>query len=447
MQTKNYICFVNDHSGSMAYVTKAAIQDYNTIISVVKDAATREKQDTIVNTVGFGFVHYPVQRQVVNSNPHVLEPINFWPANGNTPLFDAIGEAVELLQSVPDSGSSNVSFLVSITTDGEENYSKKFNNRSIKDLITGLQDSGRWTFVIRVPKGYKNNVKNFGIPEGNIQEWETTSEGMQKATISTQAAVNNYFSARSAGKTSSTVFYADASQVDTSKLVPITKEVSMYLVPHNEMGIEIQKFILKHRMQYLKGAAFYQLTKTEARVQPDKMVLVRDRATGEIYAGKDARKMIGLPDNSNARLHPGDHKNYDIFIQSSSVNRKLVAGSAVVYWEKVGVPFTEDDLAYLKPKQQAVEPIKVEPTNKPTKSPIPVQKKAKDGGYEQNVKIKAKPIDVPSVNGQLVKFFETRKLAREYSNVYNKSGAKDTTTYHQDDIVGNENNYRWFVYI
>ena len=164
------------------------------------------------------------------------------------------------------------------------------------------------------------------------------------------------------------------------------------------------------------------------------MVLVRDRATGEIYAGKDARKMIGLPDNSNARLHPGDHKNYDIFIQSSSVNRKLVAGSAVVYWEKVGVPFTEDDLAYLKPKQQAVEPIKVEPTNKPTKSPIPVQKKVVVATG-------------PSVNGQPVKFFETRKLAREYSNVYNKSGAKDVTIYPTDSIVGNTNNYRWFVFV
>jgi len=444
---KNYICFVNDHSGSMRFLTEAAIRDYNSIIESVKNAATREMQDTIVNTVGFGFGHPSIMRQVINSNPHVLNPVISWPTVGQTPLYDAIGDAIDLLKSVPDHENSKVSFLVSITTDGGENDSTKYNRSSIRSIIEQHQASGRWTFVIRVPFGNKKTVANIGIPEGNIQEWETTSEGMQKATISTQAAVNNYFSARSAGKTSSTVFYADASQVDTSKLVPITKEVSMYLVPRNEMGIEIQKFILKHRMQYLKGAAFYQLTKTEARVQPDKMVLVRDRATGEIYAGKDARKMIGLPDNSNARLHPGDHKNYDIFIQSSSVNRKLVAGSAVVYWEKVGVPFTEDDLAYLKPKQQAVEPIKVEPTNKPTKSPIPVQKKAKDGGYEQNVKIKAKPIDVPSVNGQLVKFFETRKLAREYSNVYNKSGAKDTTTYHQDDIEGNENNYRWFVYI
>ena len=48
---------------------------------------------------------------------------------------------------------------------------------------------------------------------------------------------------------------------------------------------------------------------------------------------------------------------------------------------------------------------------------------------------------------EFVKFFETRKLAREYSNAYNTSGVKDTTVYNQDDIAGNANNYRWFVFI
>jgi hypothetical protein len=107
-----------------------------------------------------------------------------------------------------------------------------------------------------------------------------------------------------------------------------------------------------------------------------KQVLVRDQATGKIFAGKEARSMIGLPSDRNARLHPGDHKAYDIFIQSESVNRKLVAGSGVVYWKEVGVPFTEADLAYLKPKTPAtpapVQLLQVPVSTTPTKSPIPV---------------------------------------------------------------------------
>ena len=130
-------------------------------------------------------------------------------------------------------------------------------------------------------------------------------------------------------------------------------------------------------MDYLKGAAFYQLSKTESKVSYTKQVLVRERVTGKIFAGKEARAMIGLPSDRNARLHPGDHKNYDLFIQSESVNRKLVGGSGVIYWKEVGVPFTDADLAYLQPKPVVAVPtvpqlIAVPVTNRPTKSPIPV---------------------------------------------------------------------------
>jgi len=433
---KNYICFVNDHSGSMRFLTEAAIRDYNSIIESVKNAATREMQDTIVNTVGFGFGHPSIMRQVINSNPHVLNPVISWPAIGQTPLYDAIGDAIDLLKSVPDHENSKVSFLVSITTDGGENDSTKYNRSNIRSIIEQHQASGRWTFVIRVPFGNKKTVANIGIPEGNIQEWETTDKGLKASTIKTQSAVDQFFTMRSSGRRSSTTFYADASNVDTSNLVDITSEISLYVVPVDKMGIEIRDFILEHRMEYLKGAAFYQLTKTEARVQPTKLILVRDRGTGKIYAGKDARSMIGLPSDKNARLHPGDHKNFDIFIQSSSVNRKLVGGTGVVYWSKIGVPFTDKDLEYLKPKAKtaAVELPKVEPTNKPTKSPIPVQNKVLS----------------PSVNGKFVVFFSTRKEARDYNLKYNRTGVKDLNMLSNSDlgtVVGNTYNYRWFVFV
>lgn len=434
--TKTYIGFVNDHSGSMWHLAKAAIKDYNSIIESVKNAATREMQDTIVNTVCFGLNHPSITRQVINSNPHVLNPVISWPAIGQTPLYDAIGDAIDLLKSVPDYDNSNVSFLVSITTDGGENNSNRYDMISIRFLIEQLQASGRWTFVIRVPVGNKKFVANIGIPVGNIQEWETTNEGLEASTVKTQSAVDQFFTMRSSGRRSSTTFYADASNVDTSNLVDITSEISLYVVPVDKMGIEIRDFILEHRMEYLKGAAFYQLTKTEARVQPAKLILVHDRGTGKIYAGKDARSMIGLPSDKNARLHPGDHKNFDIFIQSFSVNRKLVGGTVVVYWSKIGVPFTDKDLEYLKPKAKtaAVELPKVEPANKPTKSPIPVQNKVLS----------------PSVNGKFVVFFSTRKEARDYNLKYNRTGVKDLNMLSNSDlgtVVGNTYNYRWFVFV
>jgi hypothetical protein len=89
--------------------------------------------------------------------------------------------------------------------------------------------------------------------------------------------------------------------------------------------------------------------------------------------------MLGLPSNQNTRLHPGDHGNFDLFIQSESINRKLVGGTGVAYMAKLGTEFTQAEIdLYTKPKATVVtkpavvELPKVWCTNKPTKSPIPV---------------------------------------------------------------------------
>lgn len=71
MQQKTYIGRVNDHSASMKPLRTAAMKDYNVQIAAIKDAATRERQDTIVSVVGVGIDNsgWGTQRQVVISNP------------------------------------------------------------------------------------------------------------------------------------------------------------------------------------------------------------------------------------------------------------------------------------------------------------------------------------------------------------------------------------------
>ena len=433
---KNYIGFVNDHFGSMSHLARAAMNDYNANIAAIKEAATQEMLDTVVSVVGVGYPNdHQVTRQVQISNPHVLKPVTKWAVQGGTPLYDGIASMINLLKDLPDANEPNVSFLVMITTDGEECSSRSYNKNSLTNLIAEVANNGRWTFVFRVPKGEKYRIADLGVPAGNIQEWETSVAGMEKATTATKQAVDTYFTARSTGSKSSTTFYADANKVDTSILTDISKEVSLYVVPDADMGIEMRPFILRHRMEYLKGAAFYQLTKTEARVSHTKLIAIRDRNTGHVYSGFDARKMIGLPTDKNARLHPGDHGNFDLFIQSESINRKLVGGTGVLYWPKIGVPFTDADLAYLQPKPatNSIGPLvlpKVEATGKPTKSPIPKKPKVTD----------------PTVCGKPVQFFPTRREARSHIGS-NGSGVKDVDTFAIADVVGTTFGQRWFVYL
>jgi hypothetical protein len=436
---KNYICFVNDHSGSMAgQKAESAKQDYNAMISTIKDAATRDMLDTVVSVIGVGFPSgSETTRQVVISNPHVLKPIDSWPCPGGTPLYDGIGDMIALCEGLPDARDPNVSFLIQITTDGEECSSRKENLNTISAKIRRAQATGRWTFTARIPKGNRRLFEGLGIPEDNIYEWENSAAGMQQATVQTAQAMNNYYAIRSSGLKGTSVFYTDASKVDTSQLVDISNKVSIYIVegPGVQQGVEIREFILKKRSQYLKGAAFYQLTKSESKIAETKLVVVRDRSSGRVYGGQQARTMVGLPQYGNARLHPGDHKNYDIFIQSESVNRKLVKGTGVIYWEEKGVPFTQEELErFLKPAAPAVSALPPKPaivqlpavpvSYRPTPSPIPVAKQAQ----------------VPFVNGRAIKLFLKREDARKAGSLI------DLKKVDWAKKVGVGPNDRWAVY-
>lgn len=428
---KNYIGFVNDHSGSMSHLARAATSDYNANITAVKNAASREMLDTIVSVVGIGVGNggFGVERQITISNPHVLNPVTRWSTDGGTPLFDGVGNMIELFKSLPDYYSNDVSFLVVTTTDGQEMHSKKYTRESLARTIAEVSRDGRWTFVFRVPKGARDTLHGLGIPDGNIQEWETTTAGMAASTQATTQAMDSYYTTRSSGAKSSNVFYANAAAVDAKALAATLKDisgdVSLYVVPDDQNGVEIRPFILTKRMEYLKGSAFYQLTKTEARVSETKLIAIRNRTDGKIYSGIEARKLIGMPVSGNARLHPGDHGNFDIFIQSESTNRKLVGGTGVLYWKAIGKPFTAADEAYLQPKP-VVPPVVVLPkvpvSTTPTKSPIPVT---------------PKPV-TPMVHGRPVKFFATRELARRSGLSGAVKDAKD---------IGVTSFFRWFIFI
>jgi len=79
---------------------------------------------------------------------------------------------------------------------------------------------------------------------------------------------------------------------------------------------------------YRKGSAYFQLTKPES-VQNYKQILVQEKTTGKVYSGANARQLLGLPDYE-VKVSPASHDKYNIFIQSTSVNRNLVPGTLLI---------------------------------------------------------------------------------------------------------------------
>lgn len=340
---KNYIGISRDHSGSMRGIALAAGRDYNDNIAAIKEGSAEQNIDTIVSVVkcGVGY-RATVDREVVNSNVTMLQPIKDgqYIADGNaTPLFDSVGDLIEQLESVPDADNPEVSFVVMVITDGGENSSKKWSGATISKKIKELQKTDRWTFSFRVPRGYKRELTQYGIPEGNILEWDQTERGVQAASIATRSAVKSFYAARSAGATSTSKFYADLSEVTISEvkqaLVDISNQVDVYVVGSNNDGVQIKDFVEAQGITFTKGCAFYQLSKTET-VQDYKQIAISDKITGAVYSGYAARDMLGLPHTGECKLAPGQHGQYDIFIQSTSVNRKLVKGTNIMIW--VAVP-------------------------------------------------------------------------------------------------------------
>lgn len=328
---KSYTGISRDHSGSMQGLASKALQDYNQNIDSIRKGAIEHGIDTIVSVVECGG---GVRDVVVNSSVTSLKPIAHYPTPGrNTPLFKSVERLIELLERAPDAGSDDVSFLIMAITDGQDNIAT---HREVDELVKKirlLQMSDRWTFVFRVPVGYASHLSALGIPRGNIQEWNQTEKGFEEATQVTTQSFGNYYSGLSRGIKSTSKFFTN---IDTSvmkqeikKLDDVSSQCSIVKI---ERRNNIKDFIEgKFKRTYVKGTAFYELQKTE-KVQPQKQIAIRDKTSGKVFTGYQARGLLGLPRDTYIKLVPGYNGNYEIFIQSTSSNRILNPGTQVLYW-------------------------------------------------------------------------------------------------------------------
>lgn len=347
---KTYLFLITDNSGSMGSLASAAMQDFNEQLSTIQTAAKTTNQDIIAShlTIGVGR-RAAVGREVVNSNIHVLKPLTHYPAEaGGTPMIEATFAAIELAESVPDFDDPEVSFLVMLTTDGQETQARG-RGRELAARMRKLIATDRWTFVFRVPANYgPRELATLGlmVPGINVYEWELTQRGVVQSTQANTEAFTEFFTQRASGMKSTTKFYANLADVSfedlQKELIDISHDVKFYDITAADDQSQIRPFVEKViNGPMAKGGAFYQLNRTEPKVQANKRIAIRDKSTGTVFAGDAARKMLALPTIGTVRLAPDELGDYDVFIQSTSVNRKLDKNTQLMYWPNVGVAFKE----------------------------------------------------------------------------------------------------------
>jgi|SRR6185436_12230467 len=336
-QQRNKIAIIVDSSSSMNPFRYQVPKVINEQIAEIKKNAAKLGQQTSISIYSFDD---SVRREVMLDDVFNYKSEFIYYPHGNTALFDAVGMAI---QDFNDTKDLNTSFLIITITDGEENRSKRFDKNSLTALMRQVEKTDRWTFVFSVPFGGRRTLSSFGIPDGNIQEWEQTIQGLETMNTNTVGGIGSYYVMRSAGMTRSSNFFQPdmtaVSKTAVRNLDDLSRDFHVWNVDRNAA---IKDFVEDKLAQqpsmrrlmgrdYQIGRGYYQLTKSE-EVQASKDMVILDKATNALYGGNQARELIGCPTNIAFKIKPGNHANYEIFIKSTSVNRKLVQGTKMLYY-------------------------------------------------------------------------------------------------------------------
>lgn len=337
----NHVAFVIDASSSMKGLTRKVIEVTDLQVASLAENSKKYNQETRVSIWIFsdrGTTECVVWDMDVLRLPSIEE---FYSPHGMTALIDATLESIEDLSTVSQIYGDH-SFLMYVITDGQENTSLVRDPQTLANKIKGLPDN--WTVAALVPdiQGVVM-AKQFGFPAGNIQVWDATSEaGLEEASNVITHSHTSYMEARATTGLRSTTSLFDMSSAavnqDTIKAAGLTPlDPSEYLLvpvvfpkPFMEGDDWISTFVTRMGHQYVAGRAFYQLTLEPVKVQVQKDIAIVERKGGRVYTGKNARALLGLSDTATVTLRAGQNPDYDIFIQSTSVNRKLLLGQRLL---------------------------------------------------------------------------------------------------------------------
>lgn len=329
----NHVVMVLDASLSMTSVANALIKAVDAEIAHLAERSKAMNQETRITLYVFSNeVRCIAYDMDVLRLPSIRR---FYRTSGMTALVDASLLAIHDLQQVPETYGDHA-FLIYVFTDGQENRSTH-HYRELKTAIAELKD--HWSLGVLVPDSRsESEAARFGFPPNSIAIWDAqTDEGIRQGVSVVRAATERFMEGRAKGiRGSRSIFSTDseAVNVDTiraASLKPLAPS-SYVLVPVDAEG-PIREFVERCGMTYTVGMGYYQLTKTET-IQPQKNLIVVRKNTGEAYSGGGVRELVGLPKMS-VRVKPDFNPEFEIFVQSTSVNRKLLAGTRVLLMRRV----------------------------------------------------------------------------------------------------------------
>jgi len=137
------IIFVIDKSGSMSRLTNDTIEGFNGFVASQKDD-TKTTLTTVLFDTSWKTLHDGID--VYEVSPMTNKD---YIAGGGTAMLDAIGDTINCVQDRHDNLGADKpeKVLFVITTDGEENSSKKFTKAQIEKMIKHQTNGHGWEFM------------------------------------------------------------------------------------------------------------------------------------------------------------------------------------------------------------------------------------------------------------------------------------------------------------
>lgn len=183
------IVFVIDKSGSMSHLAGDTIGGFNGFIESQKAIDGKATLTTVLFDTSWRILHDGIDLRDVKpmtSSDYV--------AGGGTAMLDAIGEIINRVQDRHDElgAEKPEEVLFVITTDGEENSSRKYTKSQIEKMIKHQTNGHGWKFMfLGANMDAVKEAASIGISSDYATNYTYTSKGVSDAYVTLCSATSN----------------------------------------------------------------------------------------------------------------------------------------------------------------------------------------------------------------------------------------------------------------
>lgn len=327
-QTLNRITHVNlvvDASYSMGAHATHLVQVVDGQIQHLADRSRKLDQDIHISVYDFADdVRCLIYDRDVLRLPSIAK---LYRPRGNTALIDATLQSLEELAQTAQIHGEHA-FLTFVLTDGQENWSRRRPDQ-LRVKLRGLAPN--WTVACLVPNALgKDDAMAFGFAPDNIAIWDASGRrGVEEAGEVMTQATDTFLDGRAKGVVGTRSLFstgADAVNAATVQSALAALDPAAYDIIPVDRDDYIRPFVESRGLRYTIGSGYYELTKRETIGCRKRIAIREKRGARRVFTGPAARDQLGLG-GDDVRVAPDYNPDYSIHVQSTSVNRRLVAGT------------------------------------------------------------------------------------------------------------------------